>query len=65
MTIETIEKLRFYLQQTRLEFLTAARNSSLNGYKSVAAQEENKAQMAKLLLDDLSKEFGEQHAIQV
>ena len=58
MTTESIERLRFYLTQTRTEFLRAANNSRLNGYKAVAAEEENKAQLAKLLLDDLATEHG-------
>jgi hypothetical protein len=62
MTLEVLERLRFYLTQTRLEFLRASRNSSLNGYKTIALQEENKAQLAKILLDDLSRETGEGHA---
>ena len=63
MTTESIERLRFYLTQTRTEFLRAANNSRLNGYKAVAAEEENKAQFAKQLLDDLDKERGEPHAV--
>jgi len=56
MTPESIERIRYYVQQTRLEFLTAADNSRRNGYQAIAAQEENKAQMGKLILDDLDKE---------
>jgi hypothetical protein len=56
MTPESIERIRYYVRQTRLEFLTAADNSRRNGYKAIAAQEENKAQMGKLILDDLDKE---------
>jgi hypothetical protein len=59
MTIESIERLRFYLTQTRTEFLRAANNSRLNGYATIAAEEENKAQFAKLLLEELDKERGE------
>jgi hypothetical protein len=59
MTAESIERLRFYLTQTRTEFLRSASNSRLNGYAAIAAEEENKAQVAKLILDDLESEHGE------
>jgi hypothetical protein len=62
MTLETLERVKFYIEKTRLEFLIAAQNSRLNGYKTIALQEENKAQLAKTLLDDLSRETGEGHA---
>lgn len=63
MTQESIDRLKFYLRQTRTEFLRSANNSRLNGYKAVAAEEENKAQMAKLILDDIDKEFEREHAV--
>jgi hypothetical protein len=59
MTADLLERVRFYVGKTRQEFLVAASNSRLNGYASIAAEEENKAQVAKLILDDLSKEHGE------
>jgi hypothetical protein len=59
MTQETLERVKFYVEKTRLEFLASARNSRLNGYTTIAAEEENKAQIAKLILDDLASEHGE------
>jgi hypothetical protein len=56
MTPDSLDRIRYYVQQTRTEFLIAADNSRRNGYKTIAAQEENKAQLAKLILDDLEKE---------
>jgi hypothetical protein len=62
MTLECLERVKFYVEKTRLEFLVAAENSRLNGYKKLALIEENKAQMAKVILDDLSREIGKEHA---
>ena len=59
MTQETLQRVKFYVEKTRQEFLASAYNSRLNGYKTIAAEEENKAQFAKVILDDLKKEFGE------
>lgn len=56
MTLESLERIRFFVSQTRIEFLTAANNSRLNGYKETAAKIENKAQLAQLILDDLVSE---------
>lgn len=58
MTLESLERIRFFVSQTRIEFLTAANNSRLNGYKEVAALSENKAQLAQLILDDLAREHA-------
>ena len=59
MTPDSIDRIRFFVTQTRAEFLIAADNSRRNGYKEIAAQIENKAQLGKLILEDLDKE---QHA---
>ena len=63
MTEESLLRVKFYVDKTRQEFLAAAYNSRLNGYNTIAAEEANKAQMAKLILDDLDKEFGEPNAV--
>ena len=58
MTFESLLRVKFYVEKTRQEFLVASSNSRLNGYAAIAAEEANKAQMAKLILDDLEVEFG-------
>lgn len=59
MTEDLLQRVKFYVGKTRQEFLAASNNSRLNGYSSIAAEEANKAQMAKLILDDLALEYGD------
>ena len=56
MTEELFQRVKFYIGKTRQEFLSAAYNSRINGYTTIAAEEENKAQFAQQLLNDLSSE---------
>ena len=58
MTFETLERIRLYVIGTRRDDVLAASNSRLNGYKAIAMEHENRAQLAKLILDDLDKEHG-------
>jgi hypothetical protein len=63
MTPDRIERIRLYVEKTRQEFLVASQNSRSNGYNSIAAEEANKAQIAKLILEDLASEAGDTDAV--
>lgn len=59
MTFESIERIRFFVGATRTKLLVSAQSARLNGYKQVALDHQNEAQLAALILMDLANETGE------
>jgi hypothetical protein len=59
MTFETLERIRLFVSGHRHKSVIAASNARLNGYKSVALEHENEAQLAALILRDLREERTE------
>ena len=62
MTFEVLERIRLFVGANRQKSLVSARNARLNGYKSVALEHENEAELAAQILRDLAKENGEVYA---
>jgi hypothetical protein len=58
MTAEAIERLKWYVTETRKGDVIAASNSRLNGYNTIAMEHQNRAALADLILADIAKEFG-------
>jgi hypothetical protein len=58
MTVDVLERLRYYLKETGRASRVAAQNSELNGYKAVALKHQNEAAEADFLLRELSAESG-------
>lgn len=58
MTFESLERIRLFVYETRHRLVVAASNARLNGYKEIAIEHENEAQLATLILKDLASETG-------
>ena len=58
MTFESLERLKLFVGETRLKLLVSSQAARLNGYKEIAAEHANEAQLASLILDDLANECG-------
>ena len=54
MTLESLERIKFYISNTRKQDVLAARNSRLNGYNTIASDHENRVLIADLILRDLA-----------
>ena len=62
MTIESLERLKMFVSGHRHASVLAATHARQNGYKSIAAEHDNEAQLALLILKDLELETGDTHA---
>ena len=56
MTPETLEKVKLFVSGHRHKSLVAALYARENGYKQVALEHENEAQMAATILQEISGE---------
>jgi hypothetical protein len=65
MTLEVLEKLRWYIKETGRASHIAAQNSRMNGYVTVALKHENEAVLADMLLTILAQEGREPDAVQI
>jgi hypothetical protein len=58
MTAETLEKVKLFVSGHRHRSLVCALSARENGYKQIAAEHENEAHFADLILLELSKGQG-------
>ncbi len=56
MTFESLERLRLFVSGHKHKSVMSASNARLNGYKQVAMEHENEAQLADIILRDLAQE---------
>ena len=64
MTFEQLERLRLFVSGHKHRSILAMSNARENGYKEIASEHQNEAQMATLILQDLANEHGDTHARQ-
>ena len=69
MTFEQLERVRLFVAGHKHRSVLSASNARLNGYKQVALEHENEAQLADIILRDLAQEptvpEGVNRAIQI
>ena len=63
MTFESLERLKLFVTGHKHRSVLAASMARQNGYKEIAAEHENEAQLATLILKDLELEHGEYEAL--
>jgi hypothetical protein len=56
MTAEALERVKFYVENTRRISQTAAQTCHSNGHHGIALHHENEAALAGLILSDLETE---------
>ncbi len=62
MTFESLERLKLFVIGHKHRSVLSASMARQNGYKAVAMEHENEAQLASLILKDLELEHGDIHA---
>ena len=59
MTPETVDRIRKFVEGARYKARCQALNCREGGYKALAAEHDNEAHLADLILRDLQGEFGD------
>jgi hypothetical protein len=58
VTFESIERIRLFVRESQRRLRISAVNLRQGGYKELALEKENEAQVAELILRDMANEHG-------